>query len=52
MTEGEVINEQDLEFLRPCPADGLPPYRVDEVIGKKLRHYKASGEHLRLCDLK
>jgi N-acetylneuraminate synthase len=51
MTEGEVVHEKDLEFLRPCPTDGLPPYRVDEVIGKKLRHYKASGEHLRLCDL-
>jgi N-acetylneuraminate synthase len=51
MREGEVIHEKDLEFLRPCPADGLPPYRVDEVIGKKLRHYKASGEHLRRCDL-
>lgn len=51
MTEGEVVHEKDLEFLRPCPADGLPPYRVDEVIGKKLRHHKASGDHLRFCDL-
>jgi N-acetylneuraminate synthase len=51
MTEGEVVHEKDLEFLRPCPSDGLPPYRVDEVIGKKLRNYKASGDYLRLCDL-
>jgi sialic acid synthase SpsE len=51
MKEGRVLNAKDLEFLRPCPADGLPPYRVDEIIGKKLRHPKDGGEHLRLCDL-
>lgn len=51
MTEGAVVQAKDLEVLRPCPVDGLPPYRMGEVIGKKLRHSKASGEHLRLCDL-
>lgn len=51
MIEGDVVQARDLEVLRPCPADGLPPYRMGEVIGKKLRRSKASGEHLRLCDL-
>ena len=51
MAEGQVIHENDLHFLRPCPADGLPPYRLDEVVGRKLRHPKVGGEHLRLCDL-
>ena len=51
MAKGEVVHEKNLEFLRPCPVDGIPPYRVDEVIGKKLRHHKSGGEHLRLCDL-
>ena len=50
-SEGEVVHEKDLEFLRPCPPDGLPPYRVDEIVGKRLLHPKVSGEHLRLCDL-
>lgn len=48
---GEVLCRKDLEVLRPCPADGLPPFRIDEVIGKKLRHSKASGEHLRILDI-
>jgi N-acetylneuraminate synthase len=51
MKEGRVLHAKDLKFLRPCPADGLPPCRVDEVIGKKLRLPKVGGEHLRLCDL-
>ena len=51
LKEGSLLNANDLAFLRPCPEDGLPPYRADEVIGQKLRHTKAAGEHLRLCDL-
>jgi sialic acid synthase SpsE len=51
MNKGEVVQKKDIEVLRPCPADGLPPYRIDEVIGKKLLRPKAGGEHLRLCDL-
>jgi sialic acid synthase SpsE len=52
MTEGEVVRETDLAVLRPCPVDGLPPHRIDEVVGKELRHNKANGEHLRISDLK
>jgi sialic acid synthase SpsE len=51
MIEGEVIQKIDLEFLRPCPLDGLPPYRMIEVLGKKLRHAKTGGEHLRISDI-
>ena len=51
MCEGEVVCDKDLEVLRPCPPDGLPPYRAREVIGKKIRHAKAKGEHLILIDI-
>ena len=28
-----VIQRDDLICLRPCPENGLPPYRIDEVVG-------------------
>jgi N-acetylneuraminate synthase len=51
MPEGAVLQEKDLELLRPCPADGLPPYRLPEIIGKKLLKPKARGEHVTLRDI-
>jgi len=51
MAAGEVIHKEDLEVLRPCPADGLPPYRMGEVLDKKLRRAKARGQHLSISDI-
>lgn len=48
---GKVIEAKDLEVLRPCPMDGLPPYRMSEIIGKKLRNAKAAGEHIKISDI-
>ena len=48
---GQLITKNDLEVLRPCPADGLPPYRMNEVLGKKLRHDVKQGEHLTIANL-
>lgn len=47
---GTVIRKSDLEVLRPCPSDALPPYRVSEVIGRRLRVNKAFGQHLTVHD--
>ena len=51
MAAGMVVHKEDLEVLRPCPSDGLPPYRMGEVIGKKLRHAKSIGQHLNIMDI-
>jgi len=48
---GTVIQREHLEVLRPCPSDGLPPYEMNKVIGKKLRHDKKHGEHIQWTDL-
>ena len=48
---GEVLQKEDLVVLRPCPMGGLPPYKMEEVIGKKLRHARALGQHLEISDL-
>ncbi len=52
MKAGEVIAKSDLIVLRPCPADALPPYRMDELIGGVLNRDIAQGDHLRLLDIK
>jgi sialic acid synthase SpsE len=48
---GDILTRDHLTVLRPCPKDGLPPYRIDELIGKKLRRDMREGEHLRWIDL-
>ena len=45
------IKKEHLEFLRPCPENALPPYRLDEIIGKMLLLDKARGDCLYLDDL-
>ncbi len=49
---GSTIQQKHLEFLRPCPTDGLPPYEIKNVIGKKLNNAKCAGDHLKWIDLK
>jgi len=49
--EGTLIGPSDLAVLRPCPADALPPYRVDEVLGRRAKRAIAEGDCVRLDDL-
>jgi len=32
---GDIFQRSDLTALRPCPLDALPPYRLDELIGRR-----------------
>ena len=50
--EGTIVTADDLEVLRPCPADGLPPHRIDEVVGRTSTRTMQPGEHIRWIDLK
>jgi len=47
---GSKITEKDLEFLRPCPSDALPPYELKKIIGKVLAKNIKSGDHIRWTD--
>jgi sialic acid synthase SpsE len=47
----QVLAADDLEMLRPCPTDGLPPYEKNKVLGRRLRHPMKAGQHLRWTDL-
>lgn len=51
LAAGSILTRDHLTVLRPCPKDGLPPYRMDELIGMKLRRDISVGEHLRWIDL-
>lgn len=51
LAAGSTLSREHLTVLRPCPKDGLPPYQMGELIGKRLRRNINLGEHLRWTDL-
>jgi len=51
MPEGGVLTRSDLEVLRPCPEDAVPPYDIEKVVGKKLNKSLESGSHIKWIDL-
>ncbi len=51
LSKGARIRLEDLTMLRPCPSDGIPPYRLQDLIGKQVRHSLSAGEHLRWTDI-
>lgn len=48
---GSVLKRSDLVVLRPCPADGLPPYRIPEAVGRRLKRAACAGDVLRWNDI-
>jgi sialic acid synthase SpsE len=48
---GTTLTREHLSVLRPCPADGLPPYRMSDLIGKKIKREVSAGEHIRWINL-
>ena len=48
---GATLSADDLEVLRPAPADALPPYALDQAVGLRLRVAKHGGEALTSSDL-
>ena len=51
ISAGSVLSSEDLEVLRPCPLDGLPPHKMNELIGRRVRREISGGEHLKWTDL-
>ncbi|MBS0660044.1 MAG: N-acetylneuraminate synthase family protein [Verrucomicrobia bacterium] len=51
LAAGSTLQQDDLEVLRPCPADGLEPFRLPEILGRTTRRDLALGEHIRWSDL-
>jgi len=51
LTAGSVLSREDLTVLRPCPSYAIPPYFIDDIVGKRLTRDINSGESLRWTDL-
>ena len=49
---GDIIDEDSIEALRPCPDDAIPPYELKKVIGMKVSEEIKSGDCLRWKSLK
>jgi N-acetylneuraminate synthase len=43
---GHRLTIEDLEALRPIPPDGIPPYEINQFIGKALKLDVAMGTHI------
>ena len=48
---GTIITNEDLEVLRPCPKDAFPPYKKNEIIGKKLKRELPKGDYFTQADI-
>jgi N-acetylneuraminate synthase len=46
LVAGARIVAGDLEALRPIPADGIEPYRLEDLVGKPLKRALAKGAHI------
>ena len=51
LAAGTTLAHEHLTVLRPCPEEGLPPYRMDELIGKKIKCDLNAGDHLRWINI-
>lgn len=51
MDIGDILNTDDIEILRPCPHDGIPPFHLNQVVGKRLLRKIEVGDYLRVSDV-
>ncbi len=51
LKKGVLLEAADLTVLRPCPADGIAPYDIHKLMGKKLQRTISRGEHLNWIDI-
>lgn len=51
LAAGTLLSKEHLIALRPCPLDGVPPYCLESMIGKRVKRNISAGDHLRWTDL-
>lgn len=47
LSRGAVLRREDIDVLRPAPSDGIAPYELDRVLGRRLRVDVGPGDYLR-----
>jgi N-acetylneuraminate synthase len=48
---GQTLNRSHIEVLRPCPPDGIQPFHLGAVVGRKAAVPLKAGAHIRWTDL-
>ena len=48
---GATVSRDDVMALRPCPLDGIDPFDIDSVIGRKLMTNVTRDQLIRISDL-
>lgn len=43
---GEILDQESLIVLRPCPADAIEPYKIHQIIGKTAGRDIVAGDHI------
>jgi sialic acid synthase SpsE len=44
------ITESDLIALRPCPEDGITPFKLEEIMGRRIRNIVKRDQQVRIVD--
>ena len=52
LQEGARLTKDSLTVLRPCPDEALPPYELENVVGRQLKKQMKRGDCLRWSDIK
>ena len=52
LTVGDKIRGDDLEFLRPCPKDALPPYELEKILNKEIARSIETGDYIKWTNIK
>jgi len=51
LSSGHCLTRNDLVSLRPCPADGIEPYKIEDVIGSVLNRDIEFGEQIKFSHI-
>jgi sialic acid synthase SpsE len=51
LSKEAILKKEDLECLRPAPENSIPPYELENIIGKTLSVSKEAGDAIYLKDL-
>jgi N-acetylneuraminate synthase len=50
MQLGAIVSSEDVMALRPCPTDGIDPFDIDDVVGRKLVQGVSRDQLIRKSD--
>lgn len=48
---GTILEAKHLTVLRPCPVDAIPPFNINDVLGRTLYSSMKSNEYLKWTDV-